>query len=778
MSRSLLVRVLWISVVLVVAAMPVRAILAGDPPSPEQRLDLLPPGEAGAAPSDWAVPVEGWDASWANEADTLVVRLRPRGDAQSAFGNVMRSIDATPFRGRKVTLEAKVRVESPAGRAQMWLRVDRAEQQMGGFDNMGDRPIRPGPWTSASIEIDVDADAEHLALGVMSFGGASVLVTGVTLTTGAEFRVQAPSASDPLSERAIENLVAGARALALVRFFHPSDEALAVKSWDHVAVALMAETEPARTDSELASALRSVLTPIAPGAVFRTGDKGEEPIDVPIPENTAEFRHWRHNGAGTIAERADGGVYSSSVVKTSGDNADDAMLAARVIVENLGAGVWCALPRLVPADAGGTLPRVGLPNPWTDAGALERLTSANRATRLAAVATLWGVMEHFYPYFDVPPYDGTAMDWDAALRDALISVATNTDDTDTEQTLQRMVARLYDGHGSVLGPGRRYGGMLPFALAWAGDDLVVSGKADQAPQAVSIGDAIVSINGRPIAEWVREASVEVSGATRGWVRHVVASRLSMSPFEAPDSPDPCGVEFRKPDGAVYATTVPSVRAQRIDEPVFAKPGIGAELAPGIRYFDLNAAEAPALSAIMPLLTKADGIVFDMRGYPGGAAHQLMRHLIDGPATSAQWNVPIVTLPHGKGWEWNTGGRWQLKPAKPRLSAKVAFITDGRAISYAESIMGIVEAYKLGEIVGSTTAGTNGNVNPFKLPGGYTISWTGMKVLKHDGSRHHGVGIVPTVPVEPTAAGIAAGRDEVLERAVEVLKKKIAEQKGP
>jgi C-terminal processing protease CtpA/Prc len=83
-------------------------------------------------------------------------------------------------------------------------------------------------------------------------------------------------------------------------------------------------------------------------------------------------------------------------------------------------------------------------------------------------------------------------------------------------------------------------------------------------------------------------------------------------------------------------------------------------------------------------------------------------------------------------------------------------------------MGIVEAYKLAPIVGEPTAGTNGNVNPFTLPGGYTIRWTGMKVLKHDGSRHHGVGILPTVPVSRTIRGVAEGRDEQLERAAAIV----------
>ena len=62
------------------------------------------------------------------------------------------------------------------------------------------------------------------------------------------------------------------------------------------------------------------------------------------------------------------------------------------------------------------------------------------------------------------------------------------------------------------------------------------------------------------------------------------------------------------------------------------------------------------------------------------------------------------------------------------------------------------------------------MNTFDLPGGYTVYYTGMKVLKQDGARHHGIGIVPTVKVTRTRAGIAAGRDEFLEKALEVVKK--------
>jgi C-terminal processing protease CtpA/Prc len=84
-------------------------------------------------------------------------------------------------------------------------------------------------------------------------------------------------------------------------------------------------------------------------------------------------------------------------------------------------------------------------------------------------------------------------------------------------------------------------------------------------------------------------------------------------------------------------------------------------------------------------------------------------------------------------------------------------------------MGHVAGHRLGESVGAATAGTNGEVNPFVLPGGFRIAWTGMKVVKHDGSPHHVVGVRATVPVERTLAGVRAGRDEVLEKALERLR---------
>lgn len=226
------------------------------------------------------------------------------------------------------------------------------------------------------------------------------------------------------------------------------------------------------------------------------------------------------------------------------------------------------------------------------------------------------------------------------------------------------------------------------------------------------------------------------------------------------------IEVRKRDNQTRSVTLR--RAVKVEDFAEARPERLTEIRPGIFYVDLDRIGEELFLKALPELEKAKGIVFDLRGYPN-VSPVVISHLIDSRVQSARWMIPIVTTPdHRSFTEFNTNGRWDLDPIAPRLKAKIAFLTDGRAISYAESYLGIIEAYKLAEIVGEPTAGTNGNINPVSLLGDYSIVWTGMKVVKQDGSRHHGVGIQPTVPVSRTIRGVSEKRDEQLERAIEIV----------
>ena len=391
----------------------------------------------------------------------------------------------------------------------------------------------------------------------------------------------------------------------------------------------------------------------------------------------------------------------------------------------------------------------------------SKLTMPSRCfwTRFAIVAVTWNAFQHFYPYLDV-----VTVDWHEELRRALRAAATDADVPAFERTLGFLVARAQDGHGNVYPgpPGPRL--QLPFQVTFVGEDLVVTRPFPAAGSGVRAGDVVVSIGGRAVADIYAEKAAVTSSATEGWLRHK-AGHLVLIGEEA----GPVPVVLRAPDG-----TEREVELTRVSEPMRTReprPPSGSELAPGIVYFDLDGAATEELAHHLDALAAAEGIVFDLRGYPGSAGADLLPHLSDETLHSAWWNIPVYTRPDQVAAEYQRS-HWTLEPTEPRLRGHVAFLTDGSAISYAESCMGIVEHYRLGEIVGARTAGTNGNINRLPLPGGWRVIWTGMKVTKHDDSRHHGVGILPTVPVSRTIEGIAAGRDEVLDAAVRTLREKI------
>jgi len=373
----------------------------------------------------------------------------------------------------------------------------------------------------------------------------------------------------------------------------------------------------------------------------------------------------------------------------------------------------------------------------------------DEALRLADVIVLWNVFQHFYPYWDIVGADRDAM-LTTALRQALAG------DADTHMaTLQWMVHEIEDGHGSVSNPLQPRPALLPFTVNWIQEQAVVVAVPDSLP--LRPGDVILAVDGEAVADLVREGMQRYSGSEH-WRRWTALTRLGSGSQAVVE------VSYLR-DDEIRSVSVERRRTMPVQEP---RPAMIEELEPNVYYVDLGRAPMDSIQNHMSALAAAHGVIFDLRGYPSGN-HEILRHLSDTPFQSARFLVPQITRPDGAEPVEYRDGRWNMAPAQPRIGGNVVFVTDERAISYAESVMGIVEHYRMGEIVGGATAGTNGNVNPIQLPSGHVVTWTGMRVVKHDGSRHHLIGIQPTVPVTRTIEGVRAGRDELLERALELVR---------
>jgi len=614
----------------------------------------------------------------------------------------------------------------------MWFRIDRTTGGTGFFDNMGDRPIRTqGQWQHYEINGFVNSDAKNIALGVMAMNGA-IRVDDASFTVTGDLPNLSIDAPRPISPAGLRNLEAFATLYGLVRHFHPSDQAAAA-DWNFIVIEGARKVE---TATDLAKALTEIFQPVAPTLRVFTGEP--PPLDI---AKSAYLLRYQHKGYGQppVANRFN--AYTTKRIPAQSIEFHSISLTGAVkAIIPLAAYSYVSATLANAPNPAETLP-IGFFNP------------ADRATRVADVIIAWNIFQHFYPYFDV-----VQTDWKAQLPLRLEQAAVNTDSLQFQTTLRKMVASLKDGHGNVWG---NFGGpqaRAPISAAWIENKYIVTAGNDD----VKPGDEVVSINGTPAAARLAGIEEEISSATPQWARSLSVGRalfgahgssiaLTVLPFNATETKEITVVCNQN------QPTVPS--GNRPPTPT-------AELQPGLWYIDLTRATDKEFSDLLPKLEKATGIVFDLRGYPKVSAGWFS-HVSKTNLKSAQWHFPLIDRPGHM--EFTRGGEWDLQPKAPYLEAKKVFLTNGGAISYAESTMGIIEAYKLGEIIGETTAGTNGNVNPFQLPGGYNVVWTGMKVIKHDGSRHHGVGIKPTIPLQPTQAGIAAGRDELLERALSILK---------
>jgi len=726
------------------------------PPPASLNLDFAL-GAPGRAPDGWQIrggSSEAHVSSDSTRAGARCLVLSGTAPPPNDFASARQRFDALPWRNRRVEFSARLscRAKSGAGTGTMWLAVFGPKLRTLSYDDTSDLPVTSPGWTQARVVAEVPAEAESLSIGFLLRGSGSLWATDVGFrATGA--LGEGDHAPRALTARGLENLVAFTRLLGYVRHFDPADSAAAT-DWNAFTIAAVDTVEGAPGPAELAAILRRLFQPLDP--VLRVDTRPVAIDSVALrPRGAAPtgIVSWKHVGWGSSSNLS--GPYSSRRDMSSLDRTDMRPGPRRGITENLGAGVWCAVPLSLWADSSGSLPH-GQAGRWTPARPRSSEFSpsgSDRSTRLADAALCWNVLQHFYPYFDV-----VGTDWNVALTEALRSAATDRGRADFVATLDRLSAHLDDGHSVVTGPGEEFPFAAPFAWRWVEGRLVITAVSDSAGIDLQRGDVVRSLNGEPVERRYASLATRISAASDGWRRYRSLARM------ASEARDTLVLDVERADGRRHRVPVP-----RSDDlpPGFGRPDKIAQVRPGIWYVDVGRVDDDMFMAKVDTLARARGVIFDVRGYPWRLGIEPLAGLTDTTMTCAQWHIPIVSRPDHRDMAFDFS-IWKVAPRAPRFRGRIAFLIDGEAISYAETWLGIVEYYRLGALVGEPTAGTNGNVNVIRLPGGYAVRFTGMKVLKHDGSRHHGVGIHPTVPVSPTIAGVRAGRDEQLERAIEIV----------
>jgi hypothetical protein len=165
------------------------------------------------------------------------------------------------------------------------------------------------------------------------------------------------------------------------------------------------------------------------------------------------------------------------------------------------------------------------------------------------------------------------------------------------------------------------------------------------------------------------------------------------------------------------------------------------------------------------LENTKAIIFDIRNYPNSTSPWSIANIIyPGKMCFSKLTQPDLNFPGTHYWYYDSLG---YNDNTSYYKGKVIILCDEQTQSAAEYTCMMLKAMPNSIIVGSQTAGADGNITSFKLSQDIQAGFTTLGVFYPDGTETQRVGIVPDSVVYPTAEGIRQGRDEILEKALEI-----------
>ncbi|OBV41552.1 S41 family peptidase [Janthinobacterium psychrotolerans] len=386
------------------------------------------------------------------------------------------------------------------------------------------------------------------------------------------------------------------------------------------------------------------------------------------------------------------------------------------------------------------------------------------AWRQLAAIKLWATMDKYFPA--KPLMD---VSWDQALLDCLRRMDVVPDARAYGQALEAMAVQLDDSHvgtGSrALGWNERTHG-VGVQLARIGGRIYVAGVTDPALEgsgSLRVGDEIISIDGEDAAARLLRLAGTVAASTE-------AGRWRKAMFEMTLAPANGVVKLvlAGADGKQRGVTVqPAVLDDRLP-PRHALPVVSVE--DGVAYVDLDRLQPGEVDAMFTAIKDSRALILDMRGYPNGTGRAIARRLNVNHATSFATSYQQLAMPYEAGHGAQLAYDDRLFPAPgPLYRGKVVMLIDEHTQSQAEHLALMVETATPVTFVGMPSAGANGDMREVVLPGNVHVWYSGLEVRHADGRRLQRLGVQPHVVAAPSVAGLRAGRDEVLERARQLLR---------
>ena len=419
--------------------------------------------------------------------------------------------------------------------------------------------------------------------------------------------------------------------------------------------------------------------------------------------------------------------------------------------------------------------------------------------RLLALYRYWNIIQYFFPYKYL-----TDKNWDEVLREYIPKFINAKTALEYQLTVLQLAGETNDTHarhflganeidllrGTRYAPfrtneidslrGTRY---APFRVRFIENKLTVTDyfKPELKETAgLEIGDFITHINGKEI-EYIIDSIKSYYPASNEAARmYYIATDLVRSNNHSIHIVYNSSGTIKQKELTLYERS--DLNMNEISNKLSYDSIMIDKDSMFIGYITLETINETEISHIKKSFMNAKGIIIDIRNYPATfVPFSLGNYFTSKRKPFARFTTANLNNPGEFNFsrnvsflDNNAGNRYssnifETPRSEKYFQGKLVVIVNEETISQAEYT---AMAFRAGDntvIIGSQTQGADGNISFIPLPGGLKAGISGIGVYYPDGRGTQRIGIVPDIEVKPTIQGIREGRDELLEKAIEIIK---------
>lgn len=382
-------------------------------------------------------------------------------------------------------------------------------------------------------------------------------------------------------------------------------------------------------------------------------------------------------------------------------------------------------------------------------------------------------------------YNKLKFDWDSLCVAAMPALIATSSDDDFLKGMKELCAQLNDGHTYIFlmnNPKNSADWIRPFPMKTKriGDRVFVTEvySSDLQNKGVCPNCEVLEIDGEKVLDYAnKHIKPYLASSTLQWSEYRPFAEFELTKDKGSKV---SRILFRNPEGKKFAMESDrniSWDLQKNNQTMNFKTlegNVGLLTIGSFQNSDFNRAY---FDELYNEILKTDALIIDIRNNGGGNsthADYLISHFSNKPIPQGAWKSPMYIAAHGS---WNYPQEWYMQTPHPLSPVRkkeiyqkpVVLLVNATTFSSAENLCVTFRSSKRGKIIGTPTGGSTGNPVFIDLGFGFGCCICTKYELDAEGNEFIGIGIQPDVVVEEDVNLYLKNRDNVIERALEILK---------